>query len=597
MISEILLFNEKNVKKLIANYLPLNQIDRNLFSLIMWGLKENNCHYILVEADYIDRDFSEDYSAYYSSLFLEVGKKCCRLHFFSRVKNQDVSSLFGENRNKQLYFDFLSCHKKRKCPKNRVIKVNLTDLKESYLGFVIILPTNERVIGRTVIRSNVFCKEEYGYYCTTNCRIPVNIEGISLTVDAMPYIQQDERVGVCSSTAIWMATCYMSTRYKFQRSSLANITEMANIYHKINRPFPALRGLMSEQIIASFSKLGYDAIHYQKRTFQKNKWNPKEIIYKYIESELPVIVVIGGQHVCTIVGHNFDLDKNITDEKNTDNKITSNSSFITYFIVHDDIKGPYQLLPVEFSIPIFNNKEYLNPFKEQANIYTDYTLLDVTNIIVPIFKKVYLEGQTIENIISIIFSDDSYIFKYYQYLIENDFDFLNVETILIGKNFIEDLSGKNIFYRTRFLLSNHLKEDYLIYKSSTSLLLRNRYSQMDLPRYVWLIELFSEHNLRSKINQEKRDAKIVIGEILIDATGNDSMCAVITVHLPGILFINSLYSPINLEANEDNNEEKSTENKEFFDEESKLFVDSFIAYEITKDIPYELYDRSRATKS
>ena len=409
----------------------------------------------------------------------------------------------------------------------------------------------------------------------------------------MPFIQQDERVGVCSSTAIWMITCYMNIRYKFQRSSLTNITEMANIYHKINRPFPALRGLMSEQIIASLSNLGYDAIHYQKRTFQKNKWNPKEIIYKYIESELPVIAVIGGQHVCTIIGHDFDLGKNITDEKNKDNKIISNSSFITCFVTHDDLKGPYQLLPVEFALPLFDDREYLNPFKEQANIYTDYTILDVTNIIIPIFKKVYLEGQVIENIISIVFSYESYIFKYYRYLIKNTFSLLDTDTVIIGEKFIKDISSKEIFYRTRFLLSNHLKEDYLIHKSNTSPFIRNRYSQIDLPRYVWLIELFFEKELRSKIIQEGKNAKIVIGEILVDATGNDAMYAVIAVHFPGIVFINNMYDPINLK---NSSEEDSTDENGFFDEKSEFFLenDHFIAYEIPKDTPYELYDRERA---
>lgn len=51
---------------------------------------------IVVEHDYIDRDFLEDFSGYYVRCFSDYKRKCTRLHFFSEKFQQADFDLFLE---------------------------------------------------------------------------------------------------------------------------------------------------------------------------------------------------------------------------------------------------------------------------------------------------------------------------------------------------------------------------------------------------------------------------------------------------------------------------------------------------------------------
>jgi len=547
---EIKYFNEESIKE-IEKYCNIEDpSDSKLFHYILWKVNNLKCERIVIEYDYIDRDFSADYASYYSTIFQESGKYCCRIHFFS---NFEGDFPFDEKRDENF-------------------RINLPALKEAYLGFIVILPTTVKVIGRTVIKPYIHDVTKC-CYCTVRCATTVNIQGIPFSIESMPFIQKDENVGVCASTSIWMVSNYMNARFGFQRHSLSQITFIANKYQRHNRMYPAMRGLDVKQIITGFAELGYDSIiHYDRKTFHREKWKPKEIIYKYIESELPVIAVIQGRHACVVIGHDFDPHKNIPKTHN----IISNAVFIRSFLIHDDDRGPFKLLP---EIPNISNNggdyeinDKHNSFKESPNVYSLYTMNGITNIIIPIFNKIYLEGPAVDDLITSIFSDssDKSIFNYYSRMIsvlEKSTD-LEIKTIELARKFLDSINNGRIFYRSRFVLSNHLKENYLLLKSKVPFALGDSYSKMNLPRYVWLTELFFEDDLKNKMMLES-DIDIVIGEILIDATGIDRLSSIISVHFPGFLIIfNSLYFPTEMD-------------------EGEIFRFNVIQ----NDVPYELYGR------
>lgn len=530
MITDILSFTKESIEKIEEAHFIHSKKDKILFRYIVWILKQFGSKNIVIESNYVDRDFSEDYSAYYSTLFCAPSKKCSRIHFFS-CSIDKLRKSFSKRKNIS------------------TIKSNLNYLNESYLGFIVIIPIDDHVIGRTVLSSNIIKKLAHSnathYYCTTRSITKINIDGLPIKINGMPFIQQDWQVGVCSSTAIWMITNYMS-RFGFRRYSLTKITEAANKYLRINRPFPALRGLTVQQIISGFSELGIEPIHYQKSSLKSQaQWNPKEIIYNYIESELPVIAVIGNEHACVIIGHDFNLDTNKGGQLD---KLVSNSEFIDCFIVHDDERGPYLLLPeftrVSKNASKYENNNDYNPFEEEPNIYTPYSMRDITNIIIPVFQKVYLEGTIVNDLIVNLFTSKTNpcisIYKYIMELKEDD-SLLSIDTINLGKLFLYKTKKTRIFYRTRFLLSNHFKENYLLHKKKASSTLIYHYSIIELPRYIWLVELFYEDDLKEKIIGLGNNADIVIGEIIIDATGADNMSSIISFHLPGILVINPAY--------------------------------------------------------
>jgi hypothetical protein len=115
---------------------------------------------IVVEPDYIDKDYLEDHAAYYDRCFRDYKRRTVRLHFFSQA------------------FD---AEKFRKILTGRQETDKLT---ESYLGFIVVKPLSQKIIGRT-------CLKTYPEERRRNFPIlrdyPVNLFGLELTVRSLAY--------------------------------------------------------------------------------------------------------------------------------------------------------------------------------------------------------------------------------------------------------------------------------------------------------------------------------------------------------------------------------------------------------------------------
>lgn len=537
--------------------------DRKIFNYICWHLNQLGCKHVVVEDDYIDRDYSEDYSAFYSTTFFDTGKSCVRLHFFSHLSRRSQKALTSEGSIPQ-------------------IRAATKKLQDAYLGFLVILPIPKSNIGRTVIAPRPGRYSEH--YCTSYATTKVNLGGIPLAAHGAPFIQQDGHVAVCASAAIWVVSRVMQLLYNFQRFSLSRITTAANKHLHLNREFPAIRGLTLDQIMSGFFELGFTPICYNRESVQApTKWDPKEIIYKYIESNLPVIAIIRGSHACVIVGHDFHPSKKVADG----GQLVSSSELINCFLVQDDMLGPYILMPEWHSITPGSTKFTLgkpsesefSPFKDTPNLFTPYSIRDITSIIIPTFKKIYLEGQQIETLIRDTIEGQSSILRsvYLEAMTERRrpsiSNMLKVNAKTRAGRFEKILRNgtEKIFYRTRFMLSNHFKEDYLLRKPFVPEGLALQYSQMHFPRYLWVAELCLEEAIRTEECGTSQNGRTIIGEILIDPTGPDDPGSIISVHFPGCLLVNSFYDP-------------ELEN-----------VEMIVLYPITDDAPYMSFDRSRLT--
>lgn len=65
-------------------------------------LRELNAETIVVEADYIDHDFLEDFSAYYVRCFASYSRYCSRIHFFtSKFDAKEFSRIFERSEEMQ----------------------------------------------------------------------------------------------------------------------------------------------------------------------------------------------------------------------------------------------------------------------------------------------------------------------------------------------------------------------------------------------------------------------------------------------------------------------------------------------------------------
>src|SRR5215213_1147247 len=100
---------------------------------------------IVIEYEYTDGDYLEDFVAYYSRCFAPYGRRCTRLHFFSRSFTTR---------------GFRSAVKGDPTAERR--------LQDSYLGFVVARPLPEAQIGRTILQTypqksgrEYTCKQTY----------------------------------------------------------------------------------------------------------------------------------------------------------------------------------------------------------------------------------------------------------------------------------------------------------------------------------------------------------------------------------------------------------------------------------------------------
>src|SRR6202034_383428 len=91
-----------------------------------------NAKSMIIELDYVDGDYLDDFSNYYVKCFKSYQRKCKRLHFFAKDLSADhVSALVAESA--------------------RVDDVE--KLQGAYLGFLVARPLPNAVIGRTVLKT------------------------------------------------------------------------------------------------------------------------------------------------------------------------------------------------------------------------------------------------------------------------------------------------------------------------------------------------------------------------------------------------------------------------------------------------------------
>jgi hypothetical protein len=195
---------------IIDNRLPGNY---GPFFRILDLAKAHKCKTIIVENKYIDEDFLEEYSSFYSRVFKPIAKECIRVHFFStKISDNEL--------------------------------LDLKRYENNYIGYTIIRPISAFKTGRTVIKpfinnassQFILCKEEFR----------LNLSGTSLNIAGMPFVQQDTYIGACAHAPIWMASLYMHKKFSYPRYLPSTISETA-IKYLFTGVHPV--GLIQEQML------------------------------------------------------------------------------------------------------------------------------------------------------------------------------------------------------------------------------------------------------------------------------------------------------------------------------------------------------------
>lgn len=214
----------------------------------------------LLEADYVDPDYRDEYVHYYAFTYRQLPTRCARLHFFRSEQDED-----------------------------------------RYLGFCVLRPIGDHPVGRTMLVP----PDELQEYVSCTVATTVHPLGRRLQVRAFPFMEQDSQYGRCAHASIWMVALYHHLAHGTPRHLVSDIRRGAATRSELFRATPS-PGLSVPQVGAALQHLGLDQIAYVTPDLDKRS-SLAAVACRYLNSGMPVILATVG-HATVLVGYGRDLD-------------------------------------------------------------------------------------------------------------------------------------------------------------------------------------------------------------------------------------------------------------------------------------------------
>jgi hypothetical protein len=216
---------------------------------------------MIIEPEYVDRDYAEDYAAFYVSCFYKYDRFCTRVHFFNeRISRERFHRII----------------------RGEVPKSSLKRFQDAYIGFIVVRPLPDAMIGRTQLATY---KDDGGrrHYTATR-KYEVHLAGISLAVESMAFQEQDRAVAACATVALW--SCFQKTAQLFgtaaPRPPVITADATSSLY--LRRALPS-NGLTTEQICGAIRQNGLDP-----EVFPVQAITPS-LLYGYLRFGIPLLMI------------------------------------------------------------------------------------------------------------------------------------------------------------------------------------------------------------------------------------------------------------------------------------------------------------------
>lgn len=272
---------------------------------------------VLLEADYICKDFRSVYSHFYSKKFVPRDPICARLHFFGT-------------------------------PELTIEKVTAGDheAKQSYIGFSVLQPTinpqRSRGIGRTVI-DPLKCGNDPARFFCLQTPFSAHIQGVRYEVNGYPWMSQSGEATVCAHAALWGVCRYLSERYnEYGEYYPYDLIEQTGFAEGRRVPYRAMRYTDYSNILSSF---GCHPVIIKSKTYGNPNWMDEKVsllnIYSYVESGFPVLTSFNG-HVAAVIGHTSRQD--LSFDSPYEFGFHDSYALVDQYVVVDDNYFPFQLL-------------------------------------------------------------------------------------------------------------------------------------------------------------------------------------------------------------------------------------------------------------
>jgi len=488
---DLLLEKSSTTKELIKEKTHLSYFDAYLQS------KYLKAKTIVAEYNYIDRDYLEDFSAYYVRCFTDYERKCIRLHFFSNEFSQGDFESFLDTYNKE-YHDTLN---------------------KSYLGFIVIKPLPETIFGRTCLKTYDERNEpEIRRIYPTVRDYEVNLCGITLTINSMAFQEQDHVVSACATSALWSAFQCTAKLFHHKIVSPVEITKSATEHFPLSeRTFPN-KGLNIEQMMHAVQKLEMEPFEVD---IEDDEYNLKNCIYSYLSFGIPIILCLDlyeptngkyknkGSHAVVITGFRLEEKNSRKDEIAFLPKFRTAASKMTKIYAHDDQIGPFAKMIIDVS---------RNPIEDEESktiktliLKTEWDYIVVPKIfLIPLYHKIRIPLDKVLEIMRV-----------FNAIINNSIE--NIDDLMTPQ-------GK---YEWEITLTsvNKFKEEILLKPGGNE---RSRaILQKNMPRFIWRVKSLCQ-------------GKPVM-DILFDATDIEQG----DFFISGVVYNRELFSSIQLVINSD----------------------------------------------
>lgn len=472
---EVLQFTEDNFAEALTNKFTSVEVikSKNHFGYFLKYLKNQslNAQTILLEEDYVSKDFLLDYATYYAFCFKKYPKFCKRIHFFSKA--------FTKEEFDRLIID-----------KEESEKI----LWKSYLGFIVVKPIPVTVIGFTILKPYDF-KPTFGSRNIWGLReYKVHLCGHEHVVKSLVFQEQDSVLAACATTAIWTMLSKAAVDFHTLLKSPSEITtDTDNVAPDGSRLFPN-KGLNLLQLCQAILHSGlvsevkqpdltiFDADG--KKTDEVVSCHYlKKILNAYSPLGVPVILIIlvpneetPGLHAVTVSGYKQKAPEPIPPKDG----ITFLADNIEKIYAHDDQWGPF--VKIEF----IDDHKIKTPWTDSDPAHTP-TLIE--RIIVPVYPKVRISYEDIE---ILVLGLDA------------------IFTLFFGSKIIQDL-----VWDIKIIYSEKLKDE--IHTSSLSDPEKVKLVTKSMPRFIWLATCYISE---FKIFEFSFDATDVSAGMI----GEDVMC-------------------------------------------------------------------------
>lgn len=233
------------ISDLLGLKLPIDDTDTAFRQLryVHQYVKELGGKSLVVESHYIDRDYMEDHSVFYSKNLVPLPNFCCRVHFFAAKPGEVKAQL-----------KTIRAH----ADQREFREASNAFARKAYLGFTVIKPLQGCPVGRTVLRSFPERTENGSLrHFDCGCDYTAHLAGVPLTIRGLAFQQQDLGVSACATTALWSAL--QRTRAMEEGSAVtpAQITIRASQFAlPFGRSMPS-EGLSLDQMCQAIQSLGY----------------------------------------------------------------------------------------------------------------------------------------------------------------------------------------------------------------------------------------------------------------------------------------------------------------------------------------------------